>query len=365
MQLGILSFGDISASQTQDPERVGRSLRQTLERIRLAEEVGLGFYGLGEHHLERYSISSPATVLAAAAAVTARIGLASAVTVLSTDDPVRVYQQFATLDQLSGGRAEIIAGRGSFVESFPLFGESLDDYDDLFDEKLQLLLRIDAGNPVDWTGRFRAPLRGAEVHPRPHRAHLSISVGTGGNPKSSVRAGQLGLPVVYAIIGGEPERFAPLVDLYRRASEQAGHPSSSQHVTFGGVGLIAPKSQDAKDGFYPYWAQQMRYGAEARGWSVPSRADYDHYVHGSRMLLAGSPNEIADRLITIGGLIRADRYALQMDWSGVPHETVLRAIELYGTEVRPQVEAALGASGDVSGATAVGTRSPVVAGAAP
>jgi probable LLM family oxidoreductase len=344
MELGIYSFGDIGIDPTTGkPVTVSAMLDQTLERIKLAEEVGLGFFGLGEHHLDMFSISNPGTVLAAAASVTSKITLSTGVTVLSTEDPVRLYQQFTTLDQLSHGRAELLAGRGSFTESFPLFGADLNDYDDLYAEKLDLLLRLDREDPITWSGRFRPPLDNARVLPRPYNEHLRISVGSGGNPASSVRAGALGLPIVYAIIGGEPERFAPLVDLYRRAGQANGHAAADLHVTMSGIGMLAGNSQDAKDQFFPHWHRMMEYGAQARGWSVPSRADYDHYTTGSKMLFAGSPAEIADRIITVGTLVDADRYALQFDWAGVPHPLVMKAIELFGTEVRPLVEQAFAA----------------------
>ncbi|WP_309110818.1 LLM class flavin-dependent oxidoreductase [Saccharothrix sp.] len=341
MQLGVYSFAD----RTPDPATgeqvsVADALANQLERIRLADELGLGFYGLGEHHLPQYAISNPGTVLAAAASVTSNITLSSAVTVLSTEDPVRVYQQFTTLDQLSRGRAELLAGRGSFTESFPLFGANLEDYDELFEEKLALLLRLDRENPITWSGRFRAPLEDAHVYPRPYRDRLRISVGTGGNPESSVRAGLLGLPVVYAIIGGMPERFAPLVDLYRQAGEAGGH--TGLEVTMSAIGLIARRSQDAKDSFYPYWLETMKYGARARGWTVPSRAEYDAWTAGAQSIFAGSPQEVAERLISVGRLVGADRYAMQMDWSGVPHKLVMESIELLGTEVLPLVRAELG-----------------------
>jgi len=333
MQLGVYSFGDRHPDpRTGEQVSVAQRLAETLERIKLADQVGLTFYGLGEHHLPNYAISNPGTVLAAAASITDNITLSSAVTVLSTEDPVRVYQQFTTLDQLSHGRAELLAGRGSFVESFPLFGADLQDYDALFEEKLQLLLQLDKGNPVSWQGRFRAPLSNVDVYPRPYRENLRISIGTGGNPESSVRAGLLGLPVVYAVIGGRPERFAPLVDLYRRAG--------GQHVTMGAIGLLARDSQDAKEAFYPYWLETMKYGAKARGWSIPTRAEYDEMARDGQSIFAGSPEEIAERLITVGKLLGADRYAMQMDWSGVPHERVMASIELLGTEVLPRVKEA-------------------------
>ncbi|WP_430866733.1 LLM class flavin-dependent oxidoreductase [Demequina aurantiaca] len=341
MQLGVMSFGDRRSGADGTWTPVAQSLKEQLERIQLAEQVGLDFYGLGEHHIESYAISNPGTVLAAASSVTERITLGTAVSVVSTDDPVRLFQQFTTLDQLSAGRAEIMAGRGSFTESYPLFGASLNDYEALFDEKIQLLLRLSEESPITWSGRFRAALDQALVLPRPFGERLSVSIGTGGNPQSSVRAGMLGAPVVYAVIGGQPERFAPLVDLYRRASEQAGN-AARQHVTMTAVGLIADRSQDAKNTFYPYWNQVMEYGAQARGWSVPSRVDYDHMTQGGDMIFAGSPDEIAARLISVGQLTKADRYFLQMDWGGVPHGHVMKAIELLGTRVKPQVDEAFG-----------------------
>jgi probable LLM family oxidoreductase len=342
MELGIYSFGDRHPDPfTGKQVPVAEQYANTLERIRLADQLGLGFYGLGEHHLDTYAISNPGTVLAAASSVTTQITLSSAVTVLSTEDPVRLYQQFATLDQLSRGRAELLAGRGSFIESFPLFGADLDDYEELYDEKLDLLLKIDSGEPVTWSGKFRPGLSDAIILPRPYGRHLRISVGTGGNPESSIRAGVRGLPVVYAVIGGEPERFAPLVDLYRRAGESAGHDRAALDVTMSAIGLIAPTSQGAKDAFHPYWHEMMKYGAKARGWSIPSRADYDRAAAGSQAIFAGSPNEIAERLISVGTLVGADRYAMQMDWAGVPHAQVMTAIELLGTQVLPQVQQAL------------------------
>nr|WP_042180368.1 LLM class flavin-dependent oxidoreductase [Kibdelosporangium sp. MJ126-NF4]CEL14354.1 putative oxidoreductase protein [Kibdelosporangium sp. MJ126-NF4]CTQ88720.1 putative oxidoreductase protein [Kibdelosporangium sp. MJ126-NF4] len=343
MELGIYSFGDRHPDPvTGEQVSVADALAQTIERIRLADELGLSFYGLGEHHLDQYAISNPATVLAAAASVTENITLSSAVTVLSTEDPVRVYQQFTTLDQLSRGRAELLAGRGSFTESFPLFGARLEDYDDLFEEKLALLLHLDRQDPITWSGKFRAPLDDVRVLPRPYRDRLRISVGTGGNPESSIRTGLLGLPVVYAVIGGQPERFKPLVDLYRKAGESGGHAPADLHVTMGGIGLLAKNSQDAKEAFFPYWMETMRYGSQARGWPLPTRAHYDEYARDANSLFVGSPQEVADRMITVGRLVGADRYAMQMDWSGVPHSIVMNAIELLGTEVLPQVRAELG-----------------------
>jgi probable LLM family oxidoreductase len=341
MDLGIYSFGDRHPDPFTGVQlSVADQYDQTLERIKLADELGLSFYGLGEHHLDTYAISNPGTVLAAASRITKQITLASAVTVLSTEDPVRLYQQFTTLDQLSRGRAELLAGRGSFIESFPLFGADLDDYEELYEEKLDLLLAIDRDVPISWSGRFRPPLTDAMILPRPYGDHLRIAIATGGNEQSSMRAGVRGLPIVYAVIGGRPERFASLVNLYRRSGLAAGHDPSKLNVTMGAIGLIAEKSQDAKEAFYPYWLETMKYGARARGWSVPTRAEYDQAAHGSMGIFAGSPNEIAERLITVGKLVSADRYAMQMDWAGVPHSLVMKAIELLGTEVLPQVRRA-------------------------
>ncbi len=262
-------------------------------------------------------------------------------TVLSTEDPVRLYQQFTTLDQLSGGRAELMAGRGSFIESFPLYGADLDDYEALYEEKLDLLLAIDRSTSLTWAGRFRPPLTNAEILPRPYNDHLKISVATGGNPQSSYRAGLRGLPIVYAVIGGQPERFAPLVDLYRRGGADGGN-AGGLNVTMGAIGLIGETSQGAKDAFYPYWLQTMKYGAKARGWSIPSRADYDQAAEGAQGIFAGSADEVAERIIAVSRLVGADRYAMQMDWSGVPHALVMKGIELLGTEVLPQVRKELG-----------------------
>jgi probable LLM family oxidoreductase len=337
MELGIYSFGDRHPDAlTGHQLSVAEAYANTLERITLADQLGLSFYGLGEHHIDTYSISNPGTVLAAAASLTERITLSSAVTVLSTEDPVRLYQQFTTLDQLSRGRAELMAGRGSFIESFPLFGADLEDYEALYEEKLDLLLAIDRQQPLTWSGHFRPSLTEATILPRPYGDHLRISVATGGNPQSSLRAGVRGLPIVYAVIGGRPERFAPLVDLYRKGGESAGH-ASSLNVTMGAIGLIAEKSQVAKDAFFPYWMETMKYGARARGWSIPSRADYDQAAQGAQGIFVGSPAEIAERIITVGKLVDADRYAMQMDWAGVPQDRVMKAIELLGTEVLPQV----------------------------
>ena len=347
MEFGIYSFGDIHpdplSGERHSPEQ---QLANTLEAIRLADDAGLDHFGLGEHHRPEYAISAPATVLAAAASITSRIRLGSAVTVLSTEDPVRVYQQFATIDLLSHGRAEVLAGRGSFIESFPLFGADLADYDALYAEKLELLLAINDSESVTFAGRFRAPLVDARILPRASESgrvpgKLDIWIATGGNPESSARAGSLGLPVSYAIIGGYPERFAPLVELYRRSATRAGHDADAHPVAIAGPGFIASSSRAAKDTFYPYWIDSMTRISAERGFATPTRDTYDDMTGERGAIFAGEPNEIADKILRTYGHLGHDRIGLQMDWSSVPHALVMKSIELFATEVAPQVRQAL------------------------
>jgi probable LLM family oxidoreductase len=347
MEFGIYSFGDVHRDpRTGERDSVEQNLADTIERIRLADAAGLDYFGLGEHHRPDYSISSPATVLAAAATVTSRIKLGSAVTVLSTEDPVRVFQQFATIDLLSHGRAELVAGRGSFTESFPLFGANLADYDALYAEKLDLLLALNDSEFVTWSGRFRPVLDNAQILPRPsgtgdHPGKLDIWIATGGNPESSARAGQLGVPVSYAIIGGHPERFAPLFDLYRRSAARAGHDQGSLRTAVAAPGFVGRDSQAAKDTFYPYWIDSMARISAERGFPTPTRQTYDEMVAPGGAIFAGSPREVADKIIAVHGHLGMDRIGLQMDWSGVPQPLVLESIELYATEVAPLVREAL------------------------
>lgn len=348
MELGFFTFGDVHP----DPHSgavvpTGQRLREILERVRLAEEVGLDYVGFGEHHRAEYAISAPATVMAAALAQTSRITVGSAVTVLSTEDPVRVYQQFATMDQLSGGRVELLAGRGSFIESYALFGADLADYEALYEEKLRLLLRLDSGEPVTWRGRFRPPLTDALVLPRPadvpgRGPHLRIAVATGGNPQSSVRAGRLGLPVAYAIIGGRPAHFAPLVELYRRAHEDAGHPEHRRDVTVAGMGFVADDGAAARAFFYPYFEATMAPISAERGFPPPSRLSFEATAAPGGAYVVGSPEEAAERIVRLHAVLGHRRQVFQMDLSGVPHRESMRAVELLGTRVKPLVDAALG-----------------------
>jgi len=348
MELGLYTFGDIhpdpvSGAITSPAQR----LRDVLERIRLAEEVGLDYVGIGEHHRPDYAISSPSTVIAAGLAQTSRITVGSAVTVLSTEDPVRVYQQFSTMDLYSGGRVELLAGRGSFIESYPLFGASLDDYDALYDEKIGLLLALDDAERVTWSGRFRPPLADALVLPRPLDkpglgARLRIAVATGGSPRSSVRAGVLGLPVSYAIIGGRPASFAPLVETYRRSFAESASPRpGGPFVSVAGMGFVADDGRAAREFFYPYWRASMARIAAERGFSQPNRIAFESQASRGGAYFVGEPEEVAARIVELHAVLGHDRQSFQMDLSGVPQRESLRAIELLGTEVAPLVRAAL------------------------
>lgn len=345
MQLGIYTFGDVP-----DGEDPALSLRHLLERVRVAEEVGLDYVGIGEHHRPEYAVSSPSTVIAAALAQTSRIHVGSAVTVLSTEDPVRVYQQFATMDALSDGRVELLAGRGSFIESYPLFGASLGDYDALYEEKLGLLLALDdagaAGEPITWAGRFRPALTDALVLPRPadlpgRGRRLTIGVATGGNPESSVRAAVAGLPVNYAVIGGKAGSFAPLAQLYR--SEFVPRPgavgeASRPSVTLSGMGYVAEDARVAIDTMFPYWHRSMTAISRERGFPLPSRTTFEATSGPDGAYAVGTPEQVAAKIVRTHAVLGHVRQIFQLDSGGMPHADQLRAIELLGTRVEPLVE---------------------------
>lgn len=340
MQLGVDSF----ASTARDPEKDGGDsvrVAELLAQIERADQVGLDVFGVGEHHRPDYVSSAPAVLLAAAAARTRRIRLASAVTVLSSDDPVRVFQQFATLDLISGGRAEIIVGRGSFIESYPLFGFDLDDYDALFSEKLDLLLKLREQVRVHWTGRHRAPLAGQGVYPRPVQKPLPVLLGVGGTPASFARAGTLGLPLVVAIIGGEPHRFRPLVDSYREAGRRAGHPPERLSVAVHCVGFLADTEAEAAEAFWPGYREAFAKIGRERGWPPPTRAQFDALRGPTGALLVGDPETAAAKIkridAALGGI---SRLTVLLDNPALPHARILRAIELLGTEVAPRVRPA-------------------------
>jgi probable LLM family oxidoreductase len=336
MELGLYTF----AENTPDPATghllpPAERLRNLLEEVELADQVGLDVYGIGEHHRPDYLVSSPAVVLAAAAGRTRRIRLTSTVSVLSSDDPVRVFQDFATLDLLSGGRAEIMAGRGSFIESFPLFGYDLDDYDRLFAEKLELLLRLREHERVTWSGEHRPSLEDAGVYPRPVQDPIPVWVAVGGNPQSAVRAGSLGLPMALAIIGGMPERFAPFAQLHRDAAHRAGH--GRLPLSINGHGYIADTGRQAVEESFPSHAAAMNRIGRERGWPPLTRAHYEESRQLRGAGFVGSPDEIVEKILFQHRIFGHSRLLLQFTVGSLPHEKVLRAIELYGTKVAPVV----------------------------
>jgi probable LLM family oxidoreductase len=316
-------------------------MAEAIEEIALADEVGLDVYGVGEHHREEFVASAPAVILAAAAARTKRIKLTSTVTVLSSDDPVRVFQQFATLDLISNGRAEITAGRGSFIESFPLFGYDLNDYHDLFAEKLELLVALRDQTRVTWSGRFRAPLTDQPVYPRPVQPKLPVWVAVGGTPESVVRAATLGLPLAVAIIGGMPEHFAPLIELYREAAAEAGHDPATLPVSINSLGFIADDAQTAAETMWPpYFAMMSKIGKE-RGWSPMTRQQFDWSYTPRGANFVGAPNQIIDKILAQHAMFSHNRFLMQFGIGGANHMAAMRAIELYGTVVAPAVRKAL------------------------
>ncbi len=332
MELGVATFADLSSGVSPQ-----QRMSDLIEEAVLADQLGLDVFAIGEHHRPDFLISAPAVPLAAIAVKTEHIRLSSAVTVLSSDDPVRVFQQFAEVDLLSGGRAEIMAGRGSFIESFPLFGYDLDDYDDLYAEKLELLLKIRDGERVTWSGRLRTPLRGAGVWPRPVQDPLPVWVAVGGSPESVVRAGTLGLPMTLAIIGGQPERFAPLVELYRRAASEAGHDrlplAINTHAFVGETSAAADSAFVA-----PYLGMMNRIGRE-RGWPPSGRPEYEALRSPRGAVAVGSPEQVAEKILFEHELFANSRYVGQMSVGAVAHADVMRSLELFGTEVAPVVRA--------------------------
>jgi probable LLM family oxidoreductase len=338
MQIGIYTFGDVANSSASS---AAQRMQELLEEIELADQVGLDVFGIGEHHRADYAVSAPAVVLAAAAMRTKHIRLSSAVTVLSSDDPVRVFQQFATLDLLSQGRAEIMAGRGSFIESFPLFGYDLHDYDVLFSEKLELLLKLRANERVTWAGKHRATLMNQAVYPRPLQNRLPIWIAVGGTPESVIRAASLGLPMALAIIGGAPERFAPLVHLYRQAAQEAGHDPALLPVSINSHVYIADTSQQARDEFYPSYATVMNRIGRERGWGALGRAQFDALCGPQGALLVGSAEEVIEKILFEHALFGHQRFLAQMSVGPVPHKQVLHSIELLGSRVAPAIHTAL------------------------
>ena len=335
MELGIYTFGE----RTDPSITVEQRMADLLEEIVLADEVGLDVFGVGEHHRPDFTVSAPAVVLAAGAALTKRIRLTSAVSVISSDDPVRVFQDFATLDLISHGRAEIMAGRGSFIESFPLFGYDLDDYNELFEEHLDLLLALRQSEVVRWQGDKRASIADLGVYPRPVQDPLPLWIAVGGTPESVVRAGLLGLPLALAIIGGQPERFAPLAELHRAAALEAGH--ERPKLSINSHGFIADTTEAAIDAAFPAHKTVMDKLGRERGWPPLTRAQFEAgaTLHGHNVI--GSPQTVAEKILFQHSIFRHDRFLLQLSVGTLPHASIMRAIELYGTEVAPAVRSAL------------------------
>ena len=344
MELGLHTFGDVDAAALDKGAEGARRIKDLLEEIALADQVGLDVFGLGEHHRPDYVVSSPSTVLAAAAAITKNIRLTSAVSVLSSDDPVRVFQQFSTVDLISNGRAEIMAGRGSFIESYPLFGYDLGDYDELFTEKLDLLLAIRDEEIVTWQGQKRAPINGRGVYPRPLQRQLPIWIAVGGTPQSVARAGAMGLPLAVAIIGGEYPRFAPFFNLYREAARRAGQDPAKLKTSINVHGFIADTTEAAADQFYGPQAEVMNRIGRERGWGPTNRTHFDEARSALGNLFLGEPELVAEKIIAAHKVFGMDRFLLQMAIGPMPHDQVMRGIELYGTKVAPLVRKELGPS---------------------
>jgi probable LLM family oxidoreductase len=338
MEIGIDSFAAKFPDKPGTPLENQEAIEQLLQRMQHADQAGLDIFGIGEHHRKEYLDSAPAIILSAAAAMTKRIRLTSAVTVLSAADPVRVFQNFATLDLVSKGRAEMVVGRGSFIEAFPLFGFNLNDYDALFTEKLDLLLNICRNESITWSGKFRPALNDQAIYPRPLQDPFPIWLGVGGTPASFVRAGTLGMPLMVAIIGGETHRFRPLVDLYREAGRKAGHAPEKLKVGLHSLGYVAATTKQAVDEFFPGYAETFTKIGIERGWPPMTRARFESQLGPTGALLIGDPDEVAEKILrhseALGGI---SRVTFQMDSAGLTHEQLLRAIELVGTRVSPQV----------------------------
>ncbi len=341
MELGVGMFGDLNMDKNGNLQPAGERLQQLIEEIKLMDEVGLDFYGIGEHHRADYAVSVPEIILAAAASVTKKIKLGSAVSVLSSADPVKLYQSFATIDLISNGRAELVAGRGSFIESYPLYGYNLNDYDALFEEKLELLLKINDQNPVTWKGKFRPALNQQQILPRAVNDHLSIWVAIGGTPESVLRAGKYGLPVIFAIIGGNPAQFKPLFEYYKEVYQHYKHDMSKFQV---GVHMHAFFGEDSKqiaDEYYPMYSGQMDRIGRSRGWPPYQRQQYNAGRTSKGHLIIGDANEAIDKILQMEELFGLTRFSAHMDVGGPSHNIMMKSIELFGNKIAPAVRKAL------------------------
>jgi probable LLM family oxidoreductase len=341
MELGIGMFGDLHINKNGDIQPAGERLKELIEEIKLMDEVGLDFYGIGEHHRPDYAVSTPEIILAAAATVTKKIKLGSAVSVLSSSDPVRLYQSFASIDLISDGRAELMAGRGSFIESFPLFGFSLDDYDVLFEEKLELLLKINKGNPITWKGKFRPALNKQQILPRAVNDHLNIWIAVGGTPESVLRAGKHGLPVIFAIIGGNPAQFKPLFEYYKNVYTHFGHDMNKFQVGVHMHAFFGDDSDKIADEYYPIYSAQMDRVGRSRGWPAYQKQQYVTGRSSNGHLIIGGANESIDKILHMHQLFGLTRFSAHMDVGGPSHKLLMRSIEIYGTKIAPKVREAL------------------------
>jgi probable LLM family oxidoreductase len=339
MEIGICTFADVGTHPiTKEVITPHRRLLNLIEEIELADKLQLDVFAIGEHHRPDYAVSTPAIIMAAAAAKTKKIKLSSGVTVLSSEDPVRVFQQFATVDLLSSGRAEIMAGRGSFIESFPLFGYNLNDYDELFSEKLEMLIKLNENEKISWKGKHMQTINNLGVYPRPYQTKLPIWIAVGGTPESVVRAAQHGLPMMIAIIGGMPARFSPYVQLYKDVYKNAGHSQEQFKLGINSHTYIAKTSQEARDEFYPPYSEVMNRIGRERGWSGMSRADFDAGTKPQAHLLVGSPQEVIDKILYEHSIFGHTRFLAQMSIGAMPHHQVMKSIELLGNVVAPAVK---------------------------
>ncbi|MFN0257122.1 LLM class flavin-dependent oxidoreductase [Pedobacter ureilyticus] len=341
MELGIGMFGDLQISANGEVQSAQQRLQEIIEEIKLMDQVGLDFYGIGEHHRPDYAVSVPEIVLAAAATVTKNIKLGSAVSVLSSSDPVKLYQSFATVDLISNGRAELMAGRGSFIESFPLYGQNLADYDALFEEKLNLLVKINEQETISWKGKFRPELKEQQILPRAVDNNLKMWVAVGGTPASVVRAGKLGLPVMFAIIGGNPAQFQPLFDYYKQAYEDAGHDMNKFQVGVHMHSFFGDDSQATADYYYPVYSAQMDRIGKSRGWPPFQRGQYDYGRSKHGHLIIGDANEAAEKIIMMNELFGLTRFSAHMDVGAPAHNHMMKSIEIFGEKIAPQVRKAL------------------------
>ncbi len=341
MELGISMFGDLHVNERGITIPAGERLKEMMEEIRLMDELGLDFFGIGEHHRPEYAVSAPEIILAAAATVTKKIKLGSAVSVLSSADPIRLYQQYSSIDLLSDGRAELVVGRGSFTESFPLFGYNLADYDTLFEEKLDLLLKINKEQKVNWKGKFRLPMVNQEVFPRAYEELLKVWIAVGGTPESVLRAGTLGLPIIFAIIGGSPAQFKPLFDYYKRVFLHFNHPTEQMQTGVHMHALFGDDSKITADTYFPQYASQMNRIGRQRGWSPFTREQFEIGRSKNGALIIGEANEAIDKILYLHETLGFTRFAAHMDVGGPSHSQLMKSIEIFGNKIAPAIKKAL------------------------